>query len=174
MKWILFLLLHFQLTFLSLLVAHDLLPSPHSTLHQLPHFDLHTPTINKFSSPSLSLLPSISSMASMHTSISTISAIPASRKSSSSSSSFSSLAATSLLFPLESNHRASDSSRRLCRSSACRAMVQQAVQGAPAAYAKEMERLSAKESLLLAVSILFPPLGNHCFYVDIANLSNLI
>ncbi|KAL4606891.1 hypothetical protein ACB092_09G136500 [Castanea dentata] len=33
---------------------------------------------------------------------------------------------------------------------ACRAMVQQAVQGAPAAYAKEMERLSAKESLLLA------------------------
>ncbi|KAL5141959.1 putative plastid-lipid-associated protein 13, chloroplastic [Glycine soja] len=32
----------------------------------------------------------------------------------------------------------------------CRAMVQQAVQGAPAAYAKEMERLSAKESLLLA------------------------
>ncbi|RDX88422.1 putative plastid-lipid-associated protein 13, chloroplastic [Mucuna pruriens] len=31
-----------------------------------------------------------------------------------------------------------------------RAMVQQAVQGAPAAYAKEMERLSAKESLLLA------------------------
>ncbi|CAI0406675.1 unnamed protein product [Linum tenue] len=34
----------------------------------------------------------------------------------------------------------------------CSAMVQQAVQGAPAAYAKEMERLSAKESLLLAVS----------------------
>ncbi|CAI0406672.1 unnamed protein product [Linum tenue] len=32
----------------------------------------------------------------------------------------------------------------------CSAMVQQAVQGAPAAYAKEMERLSAKESLLLA------------------------
>lgn len=29
-------------------------------------------------------------------------------------------------------------------------MVQEAVQGAPAAYAKEMERLSAKESLLLA------------------------
>ncbi|XVF07362.1 hypothetical protein REPUB_Repub06bG0131900 [Reevesia pubescens] len=37
------------------------------------------------------------------------------------------------------------------RRMACRAMVQQAVQGgAPAAYAKEMERLSAKESLLLA------------------------
>ncbi|KAG5052121.1 hypothetical protein JHK87_004319 [Glycine soja] len=36
------------------------------------------------------------------------------------------------------------------KRSGCRAMVQQAVQGAPAAYAKEMERLSAKESLLLA------------------------
>lgn len=35
----------------------------------------------------------------------------------------------------------------------CRAMVQQTtVQGASATYAKEMERLSAKESLLLAVS----------------------
>ncbi|XP_058073405.1 probable plastid-lipid-associated protein 13, chloroplastic isoform X2 [Magnolia sinica] len=32
----------------------------------------------------------------------------------------------------------------------CRAMVQQTVQGASANYAKEMERLSAKESLLLA------------------------
>ncbi|CAJ1967439.1 unnamed protein product [Sphenostylis stenocarpa] len=40
------------------------------------------------------------------------------------------------------------STRRCIR--VCRAMVQQAVQGAPAAYAKEMERLSAKESLLLA------------------------
>jgi hypothetical protein len=29
--------------------------------------------------------------------------------------------------------------------------------GAPAAYAKEMERLSAKESLLLAVSYSFSP-----------------
>nr|ACU22825.1 unknown [Glycine max] len=36
------------------------------------------------------------------------------------------------------------------KRSGCRAMVQQAVQGAPAAYAKEMERLSAKESLFLA------------------------
>lgn len=42
--------------------------------------------------------------------------------------------------------------RRNRRNLRCRAMVQQAVQGAPAAYAKEMERLSAKESLLLAVS----------------------
>lgn len=40
------------------------------------------------------------------------------------------------------------------RRSCCRAMVQIQT-GAPAAYAKEMERLSAKESLLLAVSQLF-------------------
>ncbi|KAJ4705568.1 Plastid-lipid associated protein PAP / fibrillin family protein [Melia azedarach] len=40
--------------------------------------------------------------------------------------------------------------RRNRRNLRCHAMVQQAVQGAPAAYAKEMERLSAKESLLLA------------------------
>ncbi|XP_021770369.1 probable plastid-lipid-associated protein 13, chloroplastic isoform X1 [Chenopodium quinoa] len=33
----------------------------------------------------------------------------------------------------------------------CRAMVQQTVQGPSAAYAREMERLSAKESLLLAL-----------------------
>ncbi|KAI3446420.1 hypothetical protein Pfo_003085 [Paulownia fortunei] len=38
--------------------------------------------------------------------------------------------------------------RKFCRK--CRAMVQQTVQGPSAAYAKEMERLSAKESLLLA------------------------
>ncbi|KAK4800524.1 hypothetical protein SAY86_021011 [Trapa natans] len=41
---------------------------------------------------------------------------------------------------------------RLTRGRPLVAMVKQAVQGAPAAYAKEMERLSAKESLLLAVS----------------------
>ncbi|KAK9143214.1 hypothetical protein Syun_012614 [Stephania yunnanensis] len=35
------------------------------------------------------------------------------------------------------------------RGGPCRAMVQQAVQGASTNYAKEMERLSAKESLLL-------------------------
>lgn len=45
--------------------------------------------------------------------------------------------------------------RRIRRRLWCKAMVQQAVQGAPAAYAKEMERLSAKESLLLAVSFCF-------------------
>ena len=44
----------------------------------------------------------------------------------------------------------------LPRRLTCRAMVQQAVQGgAPAAYAQEMERLTAKESLLLAVSLKF-------------------
>ncbi|XP_019094706.1 PREDICTED: probable plastid-lipid-associated protein 9, chloroplastic [Camelina sativa] len=32
----------------------------------------------------------------------------------------------------------------------CRAMVQEAVQGIPLVYAREMERLSAKESLILA------------------------
>lgn len=39
------------------------------------------------------------------------------------------------------------------RNFSCKSMVQQMpVQGATAAYAREMERLSAKESLLLAVS----------------------
>lgn len=51
--------------------------------------------------------------------------------------------------------RLSDNDRKMRRKLRCRAMVQQAVQGAPAAYAKEMERLSAKESLLLAVSSSF-------------------
>ncbi|XP_010524500.1 PREDICTED: probable plastid-lipid-associated protein 13, chloroplastic isoform X2 [Tarenaya hassleriana] len=40
--------------------------------------------------------------------------------------------------------------RRSCRRWTFRAMVQQAVPGTPSVYAKEMERLSAKESLLLA------------------------
>ncbi|XP_062086211.1 probable plastid-lipid-associated protein 13, chloroplastic [Humulus lupulus] len=41
--------------------------------------------------------------------------------------------------------------RRLRRRLTCRAMVQQAIQGgAPTGYAKELERLSTKESLLLA------------------------
>nr|AMY26619.1 hypothetical protein [Linum usitatissimum] len=48
----------------------------------------------------------------------------------------------------------SSARRKVGRWTPCRAMVQHAVQGAPAAYAKEMERLSAKESLLLAVSII--------------------
>ena len=49
----------------------------------------------------------------------------------------------------------------------CRAMVQQAVQGAPAAYAKEMERLSAKESLLLAVSLFLLILFPICVFWDL-------
>ncbi|KAG8483746.1 hypothetical protein CXB51_023504 [Gossypium anomalum] len=48
-------------------------------------------------------------------------------------------------------NRRSSGNRISCRRTFCRAMVQQAVQGgAPATYAKDMERLSAKESLLLA------------------------
>ncbi|GFY80617.1 plastid-lipid associated protein PAP [Actinidia rufa] len=40
--------------------------------------------------------------------------------------------------------------RKVRKNGICKAMVQQAVQRASASYAKEMERLSAKESLLLA------------------------
>ncbi|PSS36307.1 Plastid-lipid-associated protein [Actinidia chinensis var. chinensis] len=40
--------------------------------------------------------------------------------------------------------------RKVRKNGICKAMVQQAVQGASASYSKEMERLSAKESLLLA------------------------
>ncbi|KAK4755241.1 hypothetical protein SAY87_008998 [Trapa incisa] len=42
--------------------------------------------------------------------------------------------------------------RRIVRKRSAVAMVQQAVQGAPAAYTKELERLSAEESLILSVS----------------------
>ncbi|KDP24623.1 hypothetical protein JCGZ_25539 [Jatropha curcas] len=84
-------------------------------------------------------------MASMLGSLSAISAICSSYSSSSSSIFTSTNATTSLVsFP-----RLQETGRRN-RRMACTAMVQQAVQGAPAAYAKEMERLSAKESLLLA------------------------
>jgi len=79
--------------------------------------------------------------ASLHGCISAIaSCIPCS------SSKFSSQSSLTLSAPQRA------STRRSFR--VCRAMVQQAVQGAPAAYAKEMERLSAKESLLLAVRLL--------------------
>ncbi|KAF8403906.1 hypothetical protein HHK36_012012 [Tetracentron sinense] len=44
------------------------------------------------------------------------------------------------------------STGRKSNAGACRAMVQQTFQGTSANYAREMERLSAKESLLLAVS----------------------
>ncbi|KAI4300690.1 hypothetical protein L6164_034038 [Bauhinia variegata] len=83
-------------------------------------------------------------MATIQGPVSAITAIPSHCK----SSSYSSLTATSLLSLSESSWKYP--ARRFCRSLVCRAMVQQAAQGAPAAYAKEMERLSAKESLLLA------------------------
>ncbi|XP_024027350.1 probable plastid-lipid-associated protein 13, chloroplastic [Morus notabilis] len=82
-------------------------------------------------------------MASLQSSFSSISAI---RSCCSSSSSSLTPTTTSLTMLPETDRRSPGVGQRL----ACRAMVQQTVQGAPAAYAKEMERLSAKESLLLA------------------------
>ncbi|XP_031281513.1 probable plastid-lipid-associated protein 13, chloroplastic isoform X2 [Pistacia vera] len=74
-------------------------------------------------------------------------AIPTIHFNFSSSSSYSSITSTSLFVtPIRSPYN----DRKLRREFRCTAMVQQAVQGAPATYAKEMERLSAKESLLLA------------------------
>ncbi|KAI4348776.1 hypothetical protein L6164_009456 [Bauhinia variegata] len=84
-------------------------------------------------------------MATIQGSVSAITAIPSLCK----SSSYSSLTTTSLLSLSDSNWTCYGS-RKFCCSLVCRAMVQKVVQGAPAAYAKEMERLSAKESLLLA------------------------
>ncbi|XP_059428744.1 probable plastid-lipid-associated protein 13, chloroplastic [Corylus avellana] len=87
-------------------------------------------------------------MASVQGSVPPLSAIRARRE-----LSFSSPATAT---PLVSFARSPDTHRQLSvrpglrRRSVLRAMVQQAVHGAPAAYAKEMERLSAKESLLLA------------------------
>ncbi|XP_065857281.1 probable plastid-lipid-associated protein 13, chloroplastic [Euphorbia lathyris] len=77
-------------------------------------------------------------MASIHALI-PVSSAPASRHSS--SHFFSSTNANNSLISV---------SRRINRRMPFIAMVQQAVQGAPATYAKDMERLSAKESLLLA------------------------
>ncbi|XP_062112211.1 probable plastid-lipid-associated protein 13, chloroplastic [Humulus lupulus] len=86
-------------------------------------------------------------MASLQGSLSAVSTI---RSCCSSSSSVSSTTTSLPMFP-DTDRRSSAACRRLRRRLTCRAMVQQAVQGgAPAAYAKEMERLSAKESLLLA------------------------
>ncbi|KAG5252784.1 plastid-lipid-associated protein [Salix suchowensis] len=62
-----------------------------------------------------------------------------------------SLCSFQFLTNLPENCRRSSGYRGIRWRMACTAMVQQAVQGgAPATYAKEMERLSAKESLLLA------------------------
>ncbi|KAI9154264.1 hypothetical protein LWI28_023531 [Acer negundo] len=82
-------------------------------------------------------------MASVHSSVPAISTV----RSTFSSSSSSSITTTTSLVTLT---RSPEYDRRTRRQLRCRCMVQQAVQGAPAAYAKEMERLSAKESLLLA------------------------
>jgi len=76
-----------------------------------------------------------------------------------SSSKFSSQSSLTLAAPQRA------STRRSFR--VCRAMVQQAVQGAPAAYAKEMERLSAKESLLLAVSLFSLSIFPICVFWDL-------
>ncbi|KAM1079381.1 hypothetical protein FF1_014217 [Malus domestica] len=94
-------------------------------------------------------------MASVQSRLSAFSSITScySTSSSSPSSAFSSTATTALV-----SVGTSPQCRRKCyrdgrisfQRSVCRAMVQQAVPGATAAYAKEMERLSAKESLLLA------------------------
>lgn len=87
-----------------------------------------------------------SPMASSHASISSLSSIRSPR---------SPLLSPNILPSFLPHSRLPFSGRRrrlICRR-LCRAMVQQAAQGAPAIYAKEMERLSAKESLLLAVSI---------------------
>ncbi|KAG6640824.1 probable plastid-lipid-associated protein 13, chloroplastic [Carya illinoinensis] len=90
-------------------------------------------------------------MASLQGSLLSISAIHSSHQC---SSQFFSTPATGT--PLVSLARSPGSHRKLYvfrsigRKSFFRAMVQLAVQGTPAAYAKEMERLSAKESLLLA------------------------
>ncbi|KAH7554279.1 hypothetical protein JRO89_XS12G0153300 [Xanthoceras sorbifolium] len=85
-------------------------------------------------------------MASLQSSLPAISTLRSSFSSSSSAAS-SSISTTSLVTLTKSP----DSYRSTRRKLKCRAMVQQqAVQGAAATYAKEMERLSAKESLLLA------------------------
>ncbi|CAL1371001.1 unnamed protein product [Linum trigynum] len=80
-------------------------------------------------------------MAAAATVASSLPSIPATRSRNSSFFSPTSVATTS---------SSSSACRKVGLRMPCRAMVQQAAQGAPAAYAKEMERLSAKESLLLA------------------------
>jgi len=62
---------------------------------------------------------------------------------------------TNCSIPSSSSWKVSTSRITWQKRGCCRAMVQVQT-GAPAAYAKEMERLSAKESLLLAVSHSFP------------------
>lgn len=96
--------------------------------------------------PGSSLL--LSSMATLQAHLSAISAIGSCCSSSTTTTSLVSVGR----WPQSRRKIPGDRWRTLQRS-VVRAMVQQAVPGAPAAYAKEMERLSAKESLLLAVSL---------------------
>ncbi|KAF8395913.1 hypothetical protein HHK36_019868 [Tetracentron sinense] len=78
------------------------------------------------------------------------SGIPSSCSSISSSISFISVIGWPVNGRKEFSRRRND---RKSNAGGCRAMVQRTLQGASANYAKEMERLSAKESLLLAVSL---------------------
>ena len=99
-----------------------------------------------------------SSMASVQGMVPAIYAVRTSRSLFYSANSASSIASlVSVSAPRENGRRGLVSRRfgGISETRVCRAMVQQAVQGAPATYAKEMERLSAKESLLLAVSSYF-------------------
>ncbi|PIA48590.1 hypothetical protein AQUCO_01400878v1 [Aquilegia coerulea] len=75
-------------------------------------------------------------------------ALTPSSSSSSSSSSIGSLSFSSVFQFHKNGGKLVNNKRKV---GVCRAMVQQTYQGASANYAKEMERLSAKESLLLAL-----------------------
>lgn len=117
-----------------------------------PHFSrlprvLVSPT--SFSPKSPNFIP----MATLQSQLSAISVIGSCCSSSSSSSSTATTSLVSVARRPHSGRKVPYDRRRSLQRSVVRAMVQQAVPGAPAAYAKEMERLSAKESLLLAVSV---------------------
>ncbi|KAG7570132.1 Plastid lipid-associated protein/fibrillin conserved domain [Arabidopsis thaliana x Arabidopsis arenosa] len=87
----------------------------------------------------MSLSPSSSSMALLHGSISGTSAVRLGFSTSASPS------RVSLVVPVVKGWKNS------CRRRVLRAMVQETVLGSPSVYAREMERLSAKESLVLAL-----------------------
>ncbi|KAL6141517.1 hypothetical protein ACLB2K_059805 [Fragaria x ananassa] len=89
-------------------------------------------------------------MATLQSQLSAISVIGSCCSSSSSSPSSATTSLVSVARWPHSGRKVPGNRRRSLQRSVVRAMVQQAVPGAPAAYAKEMERLSAKESLLLA------------------------
>ncbi|KAF3442642.1 hypothetical protein FNV43_RR16558 [Rhamnella rubrinervis] len=89
-------------------------------------------------------------MASLQSSLSGITAIPSCFASTYPSTTSTSTTSLFCLGRWPETDRRGSGSRIIGQRSVCRAMVQEAVHGAPAIYAKEMERLSAKESLLLA------------------------